>query len=116
MDAGSKNFAEGNTVSEKNKALTRTGIMLVLLPAVQSALGTIPGLDVTGSVAHLRRTVRALCTIAVRMLLDAGAPPQFVAQQLIESLGHELEERAAKQKAESLGASPIFPNGGPAQA
>ena len=95
-----KNFLDGNTVPEANKALTRTGIMLALAPAINAALAAIPGFDAAGNTAHLRRTVRALVTLAVRPMLDAGASPEIVAGQLIEALSHELAERADKAQAE----------------
>ena len=98
--ADPKTFLDGNSIPEANKSLTRTGIMLVLAPANEAALGSIEGLDVTGNVAHLRRMVRAIVTLAVRPMLDAGAPPEVVAAQLIEALGHELNERAEKAQAE----------------
>ena len=115
--ADPKNFTAGNNEPEQNKAHTRTGIMLVLAPALSAALASIPGLDPTGNVAHLRRVVRAVVTLAVRPMLDAGAPPEVVAAQLIEALGHELTERAEKaeaegqaqsDEAEALSAFPIF--------
>ena len=99
--ADEKKFGEGSDSPDKNNAHTRTGIMLVLLPVVQTALAGIPGLDLAGNVAHLRRTVRALCTLAIRMLLDAGAPPEFVAAQLGEALAHELKEREEKAQAQA---------------
>jgi len=118
--ADPKTFLDGNSIPEANKSLTRTGIMLVLAPAIEAALGSIEGLDVTGNVAHLRRMVRAIVTLAVRPMLDAGAPPEVVAAQLIEALGHELNERAEKAQAEgqaqadeagALDAFPIFGKG-----
>ena len=106
---------------EKNQNLTRTGIMLALLPVIQATLAGIPGFDMVGNKAHLRRTVRALTTLAMRMMLDAGAPPQIVADQLFESLAHEVDERqkaaeaqgaAQATEAAEAGGAPIFAKAG----
>ena len=100
-----------------DKNLTRTGIMLAILPAINKALGEIPGLNLAEDKAHLRRAFRAIITVGVRMLLDAGAPPVFIAEQLGEALSHELAERqaakdaageAAAGEAAEVGGAPIF--------
>jgi hypothetical protein len=79
------------------KHLTRTGIMLALLPTVNAALAAVPGLVLTDKDV-LRRTFRALLTIGIRLLLDAGAPPQAIAQEAMTAIANELKERADKAK------------------
>ena len=79
------------------KELTRTGIMLSILPAVTAALAAVPGLVLTDKDA-LRRSFRALLTIGIRLMLDAGAPPQVIASEAMTAIGNELKERADKAK------------------
>jgi len=79
------------------KHLTRTGIMLAIAPAVTAALAAVPDLLLTDKDA-LRRAFRALLTIGIRLMLDAGAPPQVIASEAMTAIGNELKERADKQK------------------
>lgn len=79
------------------KHLTRTGIMLAIAPAVSAALSAVPGLNL-GVVDNLRRTFRALLTIGIKLMLDAGIPPQVIAQEALTAIGNELKERADKLK------------------
>jgi len=111
-----KDFKAGQDAPEQNQKHTRTGIQKVIEPALQAALKGIEGLNLD-TAEHLRRTVRATVNVAVRLLLDAGAAPQTVAEQLMETLSHELMERKMEQNAEGeaqsaeakeQGAAPIF--------
>lgn len=79
------------------KHLTRTGIMLVIAPVVIAALKTIPGLDQGGTDA-IRRTFRALMTIGVKMMLDAGLHPMLIVKEAQTAIGAELKERQEKAK------------------
>ena len=90
------NFSEGNNKPEANKALTRTGIQKTLMPLVAKALGSLTGYDPMNNVAHARRTLRALMTIAIQPLMSMGAPRDFIASQLMEALDHALAEHAEK--------------------
>lgn len=80
-----------------NKNLTRTGIMLAVAPAIHSALKEVPGLDLKVK-DNLRRTFRALLHVGIKMMLDAGAPPQVIAQEAMTAIGNELQEREKAEK------------------
>lgn len=92
------------------KHLTRTGIMLVLAPVVEAALKTIPGLTLTltggeGDTAardNIRRAYRALLHLGIKLMLDAGAPPEVVAGEAMTAIGNELKERQEKAKVEGF--------------
>lgn len=93
------------------KHLTRTGIMLTILPAVSAALSAIPEVKVARevtpptpeSIGTLRRAFRALLTIGIRFMLDVGTPPQFLMAEMHTAITNELAERAAT--AEQQGAT-----------
>lgn len=87
---------------------TRTGIQLMLAPAIETALKS-SGLDMADP-NILRRYFRALVHLGITRLLDLGAPPEFLATQMLEALGHEMESRA-KQAATADG-SPTQPPAG----
>ena len=89
--------SSGPTVPAESKLHTRTGIQKALAPIIAAAVKAIPDFNST-SADGLRRTSRALVTIAIRMLFDAGAPPEFVAQQLMLALGTELEDKMKAEK------------------
>lgn len=74
-----------------NLSDSRTGIMLMLSPVIESAIKTAK-LDLA-DVSILRRYFRAMVHLAIKRLLDAGAPPEFLVAQTLEAIGHELEER-----------------------
>jgi len=81
------------------KHLTRTGIMLALLPLVTEGLKAIKGLDLA-TPEGLRRTIRALAHLSIKMALDAGVPPEVVAGMLSEALHNEVVERQGVKEAE----------------
>jgi hypothetical protein len=70
---------------------TRTGIQLMLEPVIDSIIKG-SGLDMTNP-DILRRYFRALTHLAIKKLLDVGAPPDFLLAQTIEAITHELESR-----------------------
>lgn len=74
----------------ETKSMSRIAIQQALVKPIQEALEK---LEIEPNPPHLRRVCRALATLGFAPLLDAGAPPQFVAAQLLEALGHELEHR-----------------------
>jgi hypothetical protein len=78
-----------------NASLTRTGIQYSLAPAVAKTLSAMPGYDPMHNVAHARRTLRALMTIAIQPLLYMGAPKKFMAEQLMEALDNALTDHEA---------------------
>jgi len=89
-DEDKKSPVEGEKPPE-NSSDTRTGIMLMLSPVIETAIKTA-NLDLT-DVNILRRYFRAMVHLAIKRLLDAGAPPEFLVAQVMEAIGHELEER-----------------------
>lgn len=89
-DDNKKDPVEGEKPPEKSSD-TRTGIMLMLSPAIETAIKTA-NLDLTNT-DILRRYFRAMVHLAIKRLLDAGAPPEFLVAQTLEAIGHELEER-----------------------
>jgi hypothetical protein len=99
------NFSAGNDQPEPNKALTRTDIQNSLAPMVGKVLSSLPGYDPMNNVAHARRTLRALMTIAIQPLIYMGAPKDFILQQLVEALDHALEDHKANFKAKVLKAN-----------
>lgn len=74
-----------------NPSETRTGIMLMLAPVIESAIQSAK-LDLDNP-DLLRRYFRAMVHLAIKRMLDAGAPPEFILTQTMEAIGHELEER-----------------------
>ena len=77
-------------MSDTKKQVSRTTIQQSVRKPVQEALSA---LDLPHDPEHLRRVCRALATLGMQGLLDAGAPASYVASQLLEALGHELERR-----------------------
>lgn len=75
-----------------NPSETRTGIMLMLSPVIESAIQSAK-LDLSNP-DLLRRYFRAMVHLAIKKLLDAGAAPEFLLTQTMEAIGHELEERS----------------------
>ena len=70
---------------------TRTSIMMKLAPAMDKVM-----LDSGFSFEDpdiRRRYFRAMIHLAIKKMLDIGAPPQHLFDQMLEALGHELEER-----------------------
>ncbi len=93
------------------KHLTRTGIMLAILPSVSAALAIIPGLILTQK-DNARRAFRAVVTIGIRLALDSGLAPQEVFAECGVALANELKERgeiAAEQGATMPSPSPSLP-------
>lgn len=90
---------------EKNKSLTRTGIQYALGPVVAKVLSALPGYDPFHNVAHARRTLRALMTIAIQPLISMGAPKEFMREQLMDALDNALNDQAANFKAGALEAA-----------
>jgi hypothetical protein len=86
----------------ENNSLTRTGIQFALAPMVAQKLSSLVGYDPMNNVAHARRTLRALMTIAIQPLLHMGAPKEFMREQLIEALDHALEDHAANFQKKAL--------------
>ena len=84
---------------ETPKHLTRTGILNALFPKVLDGLQGIKDLNACNP-EHVRRVFRALVTIGIRLMLDNGVSPQKIVAQAIEAVGHELEERKVKAKAD----------------
>jgi hypothetical protein len=87
------------------KHLTRTGIMLAILPSVTAALAAIPGLDLSQK-DNIRRAFRALLTIGIRPMLDAGFHPQALLTETAIAISNELKERAAKAKEQGATQAP----------
>lgn len=85
-----------------NKSLTRTGIQHSLGPVVAAKLSGMLGYDPMNNVAHARRTLRALMTIAIQPLISMGAPKEFMAEQLMEALDNALRDHAEKFKTKEL--------------
>jgi hypothetical protein len=96
-----------------SKKLTRTGIMLSILPSVMVAFNAIPevksalGAPVTPETAGtVRRAFRALLTVGIRIMLDAGASPGVVVDQMQTALLNEIEERKVKAKQDGATQAP----------
>lgn len=85
-----------------NNSLSRTGIQRSLGPVVAQKLSALLGYDPMNNVAHARRTLRALMTIAIQPLLSMGAPKEFMAEQLMEALDGALKDHAEKFKTKGL--------------
>jgi hypothetical protein len=85
-----------------NNALTRTGIQHGLAPTIAQKLSSLIGYDPMNNVAHARRTLRALMTIAIQPLLHMGAPKDFMREQLLEALDNALKDHAENFKAKAL--------------
>jgi len=81
-----------------NNALSRTGIQHSLGPVVAQKLSALLGYDPMNNVAHARRTLRALMTIAIQPLISMGAPKEFMREQLMEALDNALKDHAEKFK------------------
>jgi hypothetical protein len=122
MDFENGNGNKGDKVVEaSDPSKSRTAMMKIARPAVLAALAGA-GFDVPTAVAGkdattLRRFLRAMAHIGLAPCLDAGAPPDLLAGQLIEALKNELEERASAVKAnlaEAKGGGTViaFPNKG----
>jgi len=79
------------------KHLSRTGIMLALLPTVTAALSAIPGLVLTQK-DNARRAFRAVVTIGMKLALDSGLNPNEVFAECGVALANELKERGAIAK------------------
>jgi len=77
--------------------LSRTGIMLRVLPVVMTELKGIAGLDL-GNIHVLRRAFRAILTVGLRLMLDAGVSPEIIVNECKTAIGNELKERADKAK------------------
>jgi len=86
----------------KNNALTRTGIQYALAPMVAQKLSSLLGYNPMSNVAHARRTLRALMTIAIQPLLHMGAPKEFMRQQLLDALDNALTDHAANFKKKAI--------------
>jgi len=85
------------SVPAENPKHTRTGIMKSLTPTISETLKGIEGLDLSNSDV-MRRAFRAIITVGVRMMLDAGAPHHFIFEQTLLAIGTEIRERAEKEK------------------
>jgi len=85
-----------------NNSLTRTGIQHGLAPMIAEKLSALVGYDPMNNVAHARRTLRALMTIAIQPLLSMGAPKEFMREQLLEALDNALRDHAEKFKTKAL--------------
>jgi hypothetical protein len=95
------------------KTLTRTGIMLAVLPALMGALNSIPEVKAVLGVpavpetsGTLRRTFRAIVTIGVRMMLDAGVPMMPILMECKVAIENEVMERQAKAKQDGATQAP----------
>jgi hypothetical protein len=100
-------------VVEVPKHLTRTGIMLTLLPVVSGTLDQIPELKAAlsapvtkESFPIIRRAFRALLTLGIRMMLDAGVPPQTIFAEAGVAITNELNERGIKAKEDGATQAP----------
>ena len=89
-----------------NNSLTRTGIQHGLAPYIAEKLAALVGYDPMNNVAHARRTLRALMTIALQPLLSMGAPKEFMREQLLSALDNALLDHAAKFKGKALPSNP----------
>ena len=83
----------------ENNSLTRTGIQKGLAPSIAAKLAGLVGYDPMNNVAHARRTLRALMTIAIQPLLHMGAPKEFMREQLLSALDNALRDHAETFKA-----------------
>ena len=83
------------------KSLTRTGIQYGLAPTIAQKLSSLIGYDPMNNVAHARRTLRALMTIAIQPLLHMGAPKEFMREQLMEALDNALKDHAENFKSKA---------------
>ena len=95
------------------KALTRTGIMLAILPALTGALNAIPEVNaalccpsVPTAAGTVRRAFRAIVTIGLKMALNAGMPVPNIIEELKVALNSELAERADKAKQDGATQAP----------
>jgi hypothetical protein len=95
-----------------DNALTRTGIQYGLAPMIAQKLSSLIGYDPMNNVAHARRTLRAMMTIALQPLLHMGAPKKFMREQLIEALDNALKDHAENFKAKAAKALPSSNKGG----
>lgn len=75
----------------KKPPATRTGIMLMLAPALETAVKS-SNLDLT-DMATLRRYFRALVHLALKKPLDAGVHPDLLMAQVLEAFAREMDER-----------------------
>jgi len=94
-------------------SLTRTGIMLAILPALTGALNAIPEVNsalccpsVPEAAGTLRRAFRAIVTIGLKMVLNAGMSVPLVINELQVALANELKERADKAKEDGATQAP----------
>jgi len=94
-----------------NKSLTRTGIQHGLAPTIAQKLSSLIGYDPMNNVAHARRTIRALMTIAIQPLLHMGAPKEFMQEQLMEALDNALKDHAEKFKRHAKPLAPSYSHG-----
>ena len=85
-----------------NNSLSRTGIQHGLAPMIAQKLSGLIGYDPMNNVAHARRTLRALMTIALQPLLHMGAPKEFMREQLLEALDNALRDHGEQFKAKAL--------------
>jgi hypothetical protein len=85
-----------------NNSLTRTGIQNGLAPLIAAKLAQLVGYDPMNNVAHARRTLRGLMTIALQPLLSMGAPKEFMRQQLLDALDNALRDHAEQSKVKKL--------------
>jgi hypothetical protein len=102
-DKPKENPVEGGE-NPVNLAETRTGIMLLLAPAIDKTMAEST-LDLT-NVNILRRFFRAMIHLAIKKMLDAGAPPQFLLAQTVEAINHELEARAKQPQGSAINVPP----------
>jgi hypothetical protein len=82
---------------------TRTGLMLSLLKCLggQSFIDALflgAGKVGVDAPTFNRRLFRALISIGIKRMLDAGVAPKDIAGQALEAIGNELAERAALAK------------------
>jgi len=102
-DKPKENPAEGGE-NPVNPAETRTGIMLLLAPVIDKTMAEST-LDLTNG-DILRRFFRAMIHLAIKKLLDAGAPPQFLVAQTVEAINHELMARAKQTQGSAVNVPP----------
>jgi hypothetical protein len=82
--------------SDVDLSKTRTAIMMKLAPAMDKVM-----LDAGFSFDDpdiRRRYFRAMIHLAMKKMLDIGVHPQQMFEQMVEALGHELEERGVIPK------------------
>jgi len=92
------------------KHLTRTGIMLAVLPSVTAALSAIPGLLLSQK-DNARRAFRAVVTIGMKLALDSGLAPTEIFAECGLALTTELKERASVLKEQgATQPSPVLPS------